>query len=201
MADSLKGHWLRLFSPSDEQAMLRVQKEADSQAFALLVRRWERPIQRLCTRMTGSAHRGEELAQETFARLFERRSQYRHDAPFSTYLWRIAVNLCCNEHRATRWKEPGRERNNGKEENSLPSAARELPPDAVLVARERAELVRNALAQLSEAYRSVLMMRHYEGLKFREIAEVLEIPEGTVKSRMAEGLTQLARLLGPRLRE
>ena len=56
--------------------------------------------------------------------------------------------------------------------------------------------MRAALLQLSEAYRTVLVLRHYEGLKFKEIAEVLEIPEGTVKSRMAEGLTRMAAMLG-----
>ena len=64
------------------------------------------------------------------------------------------------------------------------------------MAREEAAThVRNALMKSPETYRSVLILRHYEDLKFREIADVLDIPEGTVKSRMAEGLTQLARLL------
>ena len=62
---------------------------------------------------------------------------------------------------------------------------------------EQAELVRVALGRLPEAYRTVLVLRHYENLKFREIAEVLEVPEGTVKSRMAEALEQMGRLLRP----
>jgi len=199
MADSRNAPWLRLFSPSDEQIMLRVQKQGDPEAFALLVRRWERPIQRLCTRMTGNPHLGEELAQDTFARLFEFRSQYRHDARFSTYLWRIALNLCCDEHRSIKRDHPVPERKQGREEKCVPVAAPDAAPDAVVLGDERAELVRKALAQLGEGYRSVVVLRHYEGLKFREIADTLGIPEGTVKSRMAEGLSQLARLLRPRL--
>src|SRR2546427_726937 len=78
-------------------------------------------------------------------------------------------------------------------------AAPEPPPDKSLVDQERSELVRGALMQLSEAYRTVLVLRHYENLKFREIAGVLEVPEGTVKSRMAEALTQMGRLLKPML--
>src|SRR6185503_10235513 len=68
-------------------------------------------------------------------------------------------------------------------------------PDISLARHEAAERVRAALMRLPESYRSVLVLRHYEDLKFREIAEVLGVPEGTVKSRMAEGLAQLARLL------
>jgi len=70
-----------------------------------------------------------------------------------------------------------------------------------LVEGERAELVRRALLRLPEPYRVVVILRHYENLKFPEIADVLEIPEGTVKSRMAEALTQLHRLLTPALAE
>jgi RNA polymerase sigma-70 factor (ECF subfamily) len=73
------------------------------------------------------------------------------------------------------------------------------PPDVALVARERKGLVREALAGLPEHYRTVVVLRHYEGLRFREIAELLDIPIGTVKSRMAEALDRLARALGPEM--
>src|SRR5439155_2548613 len=88
-----------LFSTTDEQAMWRVQTQDDEGAFARLVRRWEGPIQRLCTRMLGDAHRGEDLAQETFARVFARRKEWQPSGKFSTWLWRIALNLCYDELR------------------------------------------------------------------------------------------------------
>src|SRR3989442_10274073 len=67
--------------------------------------------------------------------------------------------------------------------------------------REEGELVRRALLQLPEIYRGVLVLRHYENLKLREIADILEIPEGTVNSRLAEGLAQLTRILEPQFDE
>ena len=72
-----------LFAASDEQAMWRVKMEDDPQAFDQLVKRWEKPIQSLCARMTGDVHRGEDLAQETFSRVFTRRKDYEPSGKFS----------------------------------------------------------------------------------------------------------------------
>lgn len=184
------------FVLSDEEAMLQVQRSGDHRAFGLIMRRWERRIRRLCTRMTGDQHRAEELAQEAFMRLYERAAAYRHGARVSTFLWRVAVNLCLDELR-----RPGRRMVALPEEDG-PGAGQVPPaptptPAAAASERERAERVRDALAHLPEHYRAVVVLRHYEGLKFRQVAEVLDIPEGTVKSRMAEALDRLAVLLGP----
>lgn len=190
-----------LFALTDEQAMWRVQTQDDEAAFDHLVRRWEIPIRRLCTRMTGDEHRGEDLTQEAFTRLYARRKLYQPTAKFSTYLWRIALNLCHDELR--RVKRRGEAPFDDDLESgalvALP-AADTSPADRV-VEQERARIVSEALLKLSDLYRSVVLLRHYENLKFREIAEVLGVPEGTVKSRMAEALTQLARWVGPCLEQ
>src|ERR1044071_8857450 len=188
-----------LFSMTDEQAMWRVQTEDDHRAFVQLLERWEEPIGRLCARMTGDAHRGEDLKQETFARVFAKRKTFQPNSRFSTWLWRIALNLCYDELR--------RVRRRGESPLDLESAEGTAPltefvadgpaPDAQLAGQEEGELVRRALLRLPEVYRTVLVLRHYHGLKRREIAEILEIPEGTVNSRLAEGLSQLTRLLEP----
>ena len=191
-----------LFAISDEQAMWRVQMQEDEAAFAQLVRRWEGPIQRLCTRMTGDAHRAEDLTQETFARVFAKRKDYQPNGKFSTWLWRIALNLCCDEwRRRQRRQELPLDDTGGEAAASVLDrlAAREPAPDESLEGQERGALVRGALMQLSETHRAVLVLRHYENLKFREIAGVLEVPEGTVKSRMAEALAKMSRLLKPML--
>lgn len=180
--------------------MLRVQERNDPLAFALLLKRWHGPVQQLCTRMTGDAHRGEDLAQETFTRLLAHARTYRHGARFSTFLWRIALNLCCDERRkAIRHPESPLD---WQEEDVLGAECRQPPqdsPESLAARREAADLVREALLRLPEHYRAVLVLRHYEGLKFREIAAVLNIPDGTVKSRMAEALNRLRALLGPKL--
>jgi RNA polymerase sigma-70 factor (ECF subfamily) len=187
---------------TDEQAMWRVQMHDDARAFAQLVRRWEVTIQRLCTRMLGDPHRGEDLTQDTFARLFAKRKEYQPSGRFSTFLWRIAMNLCYDELRRMkrRPESPLVDEDNLSSDDAAAFSVIEPGPDAVLLQREQSEIIRQAILQLSEAYRSVVVLRHYEDLKFREIAEVLGIPEGTVKSRMAEALAQLHRLLAQRFR-
>ena len=181
--------------------MWRVKMDDDAEAFAGLVARWEKPIQRLCARMLGDVHRGEDLTQEAFARVFARRKNYEPTSKFSTFLWRVALNLCYDELRKINRRgdfsldESSDERLGGDASPYLEIIdATELAPDQ-LVARERAESVRRALLELSEPYRVVVVLRHYEGLKFREIADVLTIPEGTVKSRMAEALNRLSDIL------
>jgi RNA polymerase sigma-70 factor, ECF subfamily len=190
-----------LCSRTDEEAMWRVKTHEDHYEFSRLVKRWEEPIRRLCTRMTGDPHRAEDLRQETFLRLFQRRKEYQVTGRFSTYLWRIALNLCYDELRRrerrlefVRDSEPGE-----AADEALDGAAEGPGPDAHAAQLEEGELVRQALDRLPEIYRTVIVLRHYEDMKLARIAEILEIPEGTVNSRMAEALARLSRILEPKL--
>jgi RNA polymerase sigma-70 factor (ECF subfamily) len=197
MASSLFSMLPSLLTITDEQAMWRVKMDDDPQAFARLVERWQGPIQRLCIKMLGDAHRAEDLTQEAFARVFARRKDYEPAGRFSTFLWRIALNLCYDELRKIKRRGESSLEGSADERGETDFMADTAGPDLQVVADERAEHVRRALLQIPEPYRVVVVLRHYEGLKFREIGEVLDIPEGTVKSRMVEALNQLSRLLRP----
>jgi RNA polymerase sigma-70 factor (ECF subfamily) len=189
-----------LFSSTDEQAMWRVKTHDDHRAFAQLVERWQEPIRRLCTRMTGDPHRGEDLKQETFARIFDKRKDYQPTGRFSTWLWRIALNLCHDElRRRNRRREFLTDGEGGEEGPTLEVVADDPTPDSRVIELEEGELVRRALLRLPEIYRTVLVLRHYQAMKISKIAEVLEIPEGTVNSRLAEALARLSRILEPQL--
>ena len=183
--------------PVSETLMTSVQLDDDERAFTRLVERWRQAVWRLCTRMTGDAHRGDDLAQETFARVYEARATYRPTARFSTYLWRIALNMCHDERR--RVERRGEESLDESERECAHDGTFALPASAErrLLEMERAGMVREALSHLPETHRTVVVLRHYEHLKFREIAEVMGIPEGTLKSRMAQALDRLSRDLGP----
>jgi RNA polymerase sigma-70 factor (ECF subfamily) len=193
---------LPLTPMTDEQAMWRVQTTDDNAAFSQLVQRWEQPILRLCARMTGNLHQAEDLKQEAFTRIFVRRKDFRQGSRFSTWLWRIALNLCYDElrkrqrHREFSIEDGVDDAGYGGEQ-----ASDEASPDSRLATREECELVRCALLRLPEAHRAVLVLRYCEGLKMREIADILEIPETTASSRIAVGLAQITRLLEPQFDE
>ena len=151
----------------DEESMDCVRATDDPHEFARLVRKWEGPIRRLCTRLTGDAARGEELKQEAFLRLFQSRRDYRPSGKFSTFLWRIALNLCHDEFRRQERRrqfltEPRDHRAYPDQEAG--EGVSEWPgPDAVAIQAEEGELVRQSVLQLPEIYRTVIVMRHYEG--------------------------------------
>jgi RNA polymerase sigma-70 factor, ECF subfamily len=179
---------------TDEQLMWRAAMQDDEAAFTSLMCRWQPPILRLCLRMLGDRHRAEDLAQETFTRVFTQRKKYQRRSKFSTWLWRIALNLCYDALRAPERREAACSEPED-EMGDLTLVSSGPVPDDDAVRAEEDQLVRQALASLPETYRTILILRHYEDLKFREIAEILGIPQGTVKSRMAEALSQLSRRL------
>jgi RNA polymerase sigma-70 factor (ECF subfamily) len=184
------------FTASDEQLMWRVKLKEDHHAFATLMDRWQAPIRNLCTRMTGDSHEAEDLCQTAFARVFARRAHWEPTGKFSTFLWRVALNLCHDTHRhATRRAEWLAAFDQTETSPWEKVAADEASPDARAAANEEAELVQRAMHQLRPLHREVVALRHYEGMKFAEIADVLGVPQGTVKSRMAEALTHLHELL------
>lgn len=160
----------------------------DADAFATLCIRWRVPIQRMCYRMVGSWQDAEDLCQDVFSRLFQFRKRYRVEAKFSTYLWRIAVNRCTDFLRV------------GKPSSAtLSDVHQPISNDGdvldQLVSAETQGSVQAAIAQLPEIYRTVLILKHYEKLKVREVADALEIPLGTVASRLAKAMDQLKSLL------
>jgi RNA polymerase sigma-70 factor (ECF subfamily) len=187
---------------TDEEAMWRVKLYDDHREFDRLVKRWQEPIRRLCERMLGDAHRGEDLKQDTFLRLFEKRKAYQPKSRFSTFLWRIALNLCYDELRRLKRRREvlGPAEAETGDEATVEPIAETTGPDALTVKLEEGEMVRRAVMQLPEIYRAVIILRHYEDMKLAQIADILEIPEGTVNSRMAEALVRLSRMLEPKLK-
>jgi RNA polymerase sigma-70 factor (ECF subfamily) len=192
-----------LAARTDEEAMWRVKLYDDPHEFDRLVRRWQEPIYRLCARMVGDSHRGEELKQDAFLRLFEKRKDYQPKSRFSTFLWRIALNLCYDElRRQKRRRQLFYSADSDPNDELAAEPISELAgPDTRAADLEEGELVRRAIMQLPEIYRAVVVLRHYEDLKLSRIAELLEIPEGTVNSRMAEALVRLSRILEPKLKQ
>ncbi len=179
---------------SDAQLMDRL-AAGDIEALGPLVERYKDPMTNYLTRLTGNRARGEELAQETFLRLWRAAPGYREEGKLSALLYRIATNLARSDaRRSRRWRLklerfPAEMSGNGRE----PVAG----PEDALLRREARAGVSAALAALPIRYRVPLTLFAIEGLSYREIAELLEVREGTVKSRIARGRERLRAALAP----
>lgn len=151
-------------------------------AFEVLVRRWQQPIARFLTRLVGRCELVQDLSQEVFLRVYLASPRYRETGAFSTWLYRIALNVARDASRRRRELLP------------LPNhapPAKEDPPEARYERLEMEQAVAGALRELPEALREVLVLRHYEDMKFEEMARLLKIPASTLKSRFATALHRL----------
>lgn len=136
----------------------------------------------------GDAAAAEDITQEVFLRLFTRIGQYRSEADFSTWLYRMVVNACIDEQRRCRRFVPFAQ---------TPDAALAESAEAPLLRQELADSVREALDALRPEVRLTVLLKYFDDLSYQEMAQALGCSEGTVASRLHRGLKALARRLGP----
>jgi len=163
-------------------------------AWAELVRVHTRRVYAICFRFTGSDHKAQDLTQEVFLRVFRSLKNFRAgEGSFSVWLGRLARNLLIDDYRKNKL-----DRASDSLEDRLPTieaTASATRADGMLAGREASEMLQAALQKLSPELRETVILRDLEELDYREIAQVLEIPEGTVKSRLNRGRADLARIL------
>jgi RNA polymerase sigma-70 factor (ECF subfamily) len=180
---------------SDEQ-LLVLARSGDHESFTALVGRWETPLYGLAFRFLGQSDEARDVCQETFLRVYRQADRFRDDAKFSTWLYQIALNLCRDiARRRRRWNRvvvpfPRRGNGHGEVEVEFAGPASAAADRGVMEDDDRRR-VRAALASLPAEQREVIVMKEFQGLKFREIAEILGCPESTVKSRMYYGLAAM----------
>jgi RNA polymerase sigma-70 factor (ECF subfamily) len=162
----------------------------DAEAFGELVRRWERRIFALAYGMLGREEDARDATQETFLAAFRNLRGFRGEAKVSSWLHRIAVNQCLTRQRRAKVRS---EAALAEEEDGAAQVAAPLEqsPVRVVEGRQRTAAVRRALNGLPVELRQIVVMKEFEELTFREIAEVLDLPLSTVKSRLYTGLKQL----------
>ncbi len=167
----------------------------DDAAWEDLVRKHSRFVYGLCYRFTGSDTEAQDLTQVVFLRVFRTVRSFRStEGSFATWLGRVTRNLLIDHYRRSR-----QERATDSIEDQLPvleeRVAASARPDGMLAGREASEVLQAALQKLSPELREAVILRDLQELEYREIAEVLSIPEGTVKSRLNRGRAELARVL------
>ncbi len=189
----------------DSDAMLVERTVAgDQKAFELLVIKYQRRIQRLIGRMVRDVDLVEDIAQETFIRAYRALAQFRGEAQFYTWLYRIAVNTAKKALMELK-RNPTVSENSFKSddddetsplENELTSSE---TPEAVLAGKEIAEMVNAAMEALPEELRQAITLREIEGLSYEEIADAMNCPIGTVRSRIFRAREAISERIKPLL--
>ena len=180
---------------SDEELVARA-TAGDQEAFAQLVTRWERPIYALAYRTLRREEEARDVVQDAFLRAYRGLKGFKGEAKFSSWLYRITLNLCRDWMRKER-RAPVAQVPEGTDPLDL-ADQQAAPTESVedLVARrEMAAAVQLAMADLPEEQRTAIMLKEDHGLTFQEIAEMLDCPLSTVKTRLYQGLSVLRRRL------
>lgn len=164
-----------LVTESDEMELVALAGQGDRQAFNDLVRRHREGVIRVVYRICGSIGMAEDAAQEAFIRAWQHLADYKPRSPFRNWLYRIATNVALDMLRREKETVPV---------DDLPLPAAGPTPETAIVSQERAALVQQAISGLPDASRAVLVLREFEGMSYKEIAFTLDIPLGTVMSRL-----------------
>jgi RNA polymerase sigma-70 factor (ECF subfamily) len=167
----------------------------DEGAWEELVKAHTRRVYGICLRFTGKDSEAQDLTQDVFLRVFRTVQSFRAgEGSFSVWLTRLTRNLLIDHYRRTK-----KDRITDSIEGQLPlleeSTRAETRADSVLAGREASEALQGALARLSPELRETVILRDLEEMEYREIAQILGVPEGTVKSRLNRGRAELARVL------
>ena len=172
----------------EDAALIAKVVEGDHDAFAALMRRHEDRVFSVCLRIMGNRSGALDATQETFLTLYRKASQYQATAAVGTWLYRIAINTCYDLLRKER-RRPS---------EAMPSYLDPADPSAedMYTSAELRPSVEAALATLTPDFRAVVVLSDLEGMSLPEVAEALEIPVGTVKSRLFRARRQLAGVLG-----
>lgn len=179
---------------SDEELVAR-SIGGDLDSFNQLVLRWERPIYALAYRVIGREEDARDVCQETFLRAFRALGGFKGQAKFSSWLYRITLNLCRDWIRRER-RTPIAQAPEGVDLLDLASEQEDVESVEDLVSRRQlGRAVARAMATLPDDQRTAIVLKEYHGLTFQEIANLLDCPLSTVKTRMYQGLTVLRRHL------
>lgn len=184
----------------DDRELIAQARKGDEGAYRTLLSKYERAVYNICFKMVRNNEEARDLAQEAFMKVFSMLDRYDPSFAFSNWLLKITSNLCIDAKRKRRiatlpMDEPIRSAK-GELERQYPSP--QDSPDKALLKKERMKLLSQAIESLPPHYRIMIVLRHQEDLSYEEIAQVLDLPLGTVKARIHRARGMLKNLLeGP----
>jgi RNA polymerase sigma-70 factor (ECF subfamily) len=190
----LSDHASRDDSAVADAALIDRTLAGEPAAFGELVLRYQDRLYNSLVRVLGSAEDARDAVQEAFVQAFVKLESFRGSSAFYTWLYRIAFNQAMSHARR---KRPTRSLDDERTDRGREPVDVQPAPDARLDASERATQVHRALAELSAEYRQVIVLREMDGCKYEQIAELLEVPVGTVRSRLFRARLELRDRLAP----
>lgn len=181
---------LMLTNLTDEQ-LVELAVSENPEAFGEIVNRWERKIFALCYGMLGREDEAKDAAQEAFINAYRNLVKFRGDAKVSSWLHRIAVNQCLTKKRREKTRSETFLDEEKNEEEKFFVAPENQTPSHKFESNEKTRAVRQVISSLPEDLRQIVVMKEFEEMTFQEIAETLELPLSTVKSRLYTALKQM----------
>lgn len=180
---------------SDEELILEFQKNNMEDAFNILVQRYKNPLTNYVFRFLGDYEACADVVQETMIKVYRYKDTYSSVAKFSTWVYTIAGNLARTEYRRQRRRNIFSISDYGEEHKTYDLPDESYRPDVATDSGIKDEIIQKALLKVKEAYREAVILRDVQGMSYEEIAEILGVNEGTVKSRINRGRAQLQELL------
>ncbi len=177
----------------DDHTLVQACLAGQSEAFGVLVRRYQDRLYPTVLRLMGSAEDAEDVLQDTFVRAFEKLDQFHGESSFYTWVYRIAVNLALSGHRRRRVRSGPRVEAERSSRHCVEPAdeSPEADPTARLERVERERMVESALNELGPEHRAVVILKDFDGRRYEEISVLLNIPVGTVRSRLHRARCEL----------
>jgi RNA polymerase sigma-70 factor (ECF subfamily) len=179
---------------SDDIQLINRFKKGDVSVFEQLVLKYQDRIYNLCRYMLGNVHDAEDAAQDTFIKAYQNLSNFRPEASFYTWLYRIAVNTCLDYKRRPFFESLFKKTDEGEEFIEEPSS--EWPsPERLYESKQIGSAMHNSIRKLPRKLRTAVILKEIEGLLYEEIADVLDVSIGTVKSRISRARDELKKSL------
>jgi len=182
---------------AEELALCQRVAAGDERAFEVLVDRYQHRVFGFCARMLGDRAEAEDIAQDVFVTLYKSAGNFRGDAAFSTWLFRVAKNQTLNriKYLERRGRSARRRDIEGDERVARLEDHETVRPDDAVADRQQAAMVQEAINELAEEHRAVVVLRDMEDLSYDEISDITGLPLGTVKSRIHRARSALAKRL------
>lgn len=181
----------------DEKVLIRRIVDGDHEAFAQLVEAHEKPVYNLCLRMCGNAEDAKDLAQEAFVKAWRGLQFYKYESAFSTWLYRLTTNVCIDFLRKQKRRPTVSLTVQQEDEETVELEIEDgqPQPEAQILHREVKTEIARAMDQLEDEFRMILTLRVIDDLSYEEIAAIMDLKIGTVKSRLARARLKLKRIL------